>query len=83
MCSHVGDDERSQGTWCAPGQFSHSGRRRSSLRQNEPWRAPMFVEHGLTVERHNALGVLLGNSRIVEVAGLLGDMKDIGILLCW
>ena len=69
MWSHVGDDESSQGTWCAPGRFSNSGRRKSSLRCNELWHAPMFVEYGLTAKRHNALGVLLGDSGIVVDAG--------------
>ena len=43
----------------------------------------MLVERMLTVERRNALGVLLGDSRIVEVASCLDDVKDPGILLCW
>ena len=43
--------------------------------------SPMLVELRLTVERRNALGVLLGDSRIVEVAGCLNDVKDPGILL--
>ena len=41
----------------------------------------MLVERRLTVERRNALGVLLGNSRIVEFTGFLDDMKDPNILL--
>ena len=43
----------------------------------------MLVERGMIVERRNALGVLLGDSRIVEDAGFLGDMKDPSMLLCW
>ena len=42
----------------------------------------MMLERGLnTHERRNALGVLLGDSRIVEVAGCLDDMKNHDILL--
>ena len=41
----------------------------------------MLVKRRLIMERHNALGVLLGDSRIVEVAGYIDDMKYPGILL--
>ena len=44
-------------------------------------RYSMLVEHRLTVERHNALGVLLGDSRIMDVTGCLDDVEDLGILL--
>ena len=45
--------------------------------------SPLLVEHRLTVKRRNALGVLLGDSRIVDVIGCLDDVKDRGILLWW
>ena len=45
--------------------------------------SPMLVKRMLTVERRNALGVLLGDSRIVIDEGFLGDMKYLGMLLCW
>ena len=41
----------------------------------------MLVERRLTVQRHNALGVLLDDSRIVDVTGCLDDVKDTSILL--
>ena len=41
----------------------------------------MLVEHEMTVERCNALGVILGDSCIGDVTGCLGDMKDPGILV--
>ena len=80
MCFHVGYDERStshEETWCVLRWFSHSGRHRLSWRRNESWRAPMLVERGMTVERRNALGVLLRDSRIVVDAGCPS------VLLCW
>ena len=43
--------------------------------------SPMLIECKLTVERRSALGVLLGDSRIVEVVGCLDDLKDPNILL--
>ena len=42
----------------------------------------MLVEHRFTVERRNALGVLLDDSIIVEVVGCLGDVEDPNILIC-
>ena len=83
MCFHVGDDERSQGTWCAPRRFSHSGRRRSSLRRNESWCAPMLVQRKLTMERHNVLGFLLGYFRIVVDTNPRCDVMSLGVILCW
>ena len=41
----------------------------------------MLIECRLTVERRNALGVLLGDSCIVDVTGCLDDVKDLGMLL--
>ena len=41
----------------------------------------MLIERRLTVERRNALGVLLGDSPIVDVIGCLDDVKDLSILL--
>ena len=43
----------------------------------------MLVERRLTVERCNALGVLLGDSHIVEYAGCLGDVMSPAMLLYW
>ena len=43
--------------------------------------SPMFVECMLTMEICNALGVLLGDSRIVDVIVFLNDMKNTDILL--
>ena len=36
---------------------------------------PLLVECKLIVQRHNALTMLLGYSRIVEVAGFIDDVK--------
>ena len=43
--------------------------------------SPFLVERRVIVERHNALGALLGDSRIVDVTGCIDDVKDHGILL--
>ena len=83
MWSHVGHDERLQGTWCSLGRFFHSGRHRSSLRRNESWLDPMSVECGLIMEIHNIIGFLLGDSRIVVYAGHRIDILIPGMILCW
>ena len=45
--------------WETSTQFLHSGIRKFSMRFNESWNAPMLVERMLTMERCNALNVLL------------------------
>ena len=50
---------------------------------NKSWHAPMFVERRLTVVRHNALRVFLGDSRIVVDTGCIGEVMSLGVLLCW
>ena len=43
--------------------------------------SPILVEHRLSVERSNSLGVLLGDSCIVDVTRFLNDVKYLGIIL--
>ena len=43
----------------------------------------MLIECGLTMERHNALGVILGDSYIVVDTSCLCYIMSHGILLCW
>ena len=42
----------------------------------------MLVENRLTVERCNTLGVLLGDSCIMEEVACLSDVKDPSMILC-
>ena len=37
----------------------------------------LLIEHRLTIQRRNALSVLLDDSRIIEVVGYLNEMKNI------